>query len=400
MKSINIKDVVEDGASLFNIKRFTFQGLTFDFIPKTIDLKNVKLSKWNEIVKNWEEPIVLENTREIKFTKEIDAILQKDYSQQERFFKVISSLSEYPRNIMITFNFNSLKELLKFMRNENCETFFDLYHGYSNFWLFVPNIKPKKYLPVSENENKRKLTNIIDVQNYINFVKTVFEILNYKNSKPIFVPISLKFGIRNVREIVRYYLKKEYFYIWVDFEGYPVNEQSFGILRNIYRTIEDFGRMDDVLLYFTNIKREIISHVKDEITPASDILSSLVGGNIIGINREPMRIPDEKVFSKKELKLHKARIFDRDSYYYIKLTSKNLKLSEKTILLNDPKYNIMFNNVLLQKEIFSQCNEFLENYKIKPYVSRKAMLNEHPKGKSLFQKIFKIKKLEKISKWF
>ncbi len=400
MKSINIKEVLEDKYSLFNIKRFTYQGLTFDFIPKTIDLKNIKFSKWNEIVKNWKGPIILENTREIKSPKEIDTILQKDYNSQGRFFKIVSSLSGYPRNIIITFNFNSLEEVLNLMKNENCETFFDLYHGYSNFWLFAPNVKPKKYLTSPENENKRKLTNIIDVKNYINFVKTVFEILNYKNSKPIFVPISLKFGIRNVREIIKYYLKKEHFYIWVDFEGSPVNEQSLGILRNIYRTIEDFGRMNDVLLYFTNIKREIISHVKDEITPASDILSSLVGGNIVGVNREPIRILNDKAYSKEELKLHKARVLDRKTYYYIKLISEKVKIKNKNELLNDKKYNITLNNLLLHKEINLQCDNFLKNYNIKNYISTKSMLNQHPKGISLYQKIFKIKKLDKITKWF
>ena len=398
MKSINIKEVLEDKDSLFNIKRFTFRGSTFDFITKTVDLKNVKVSKWNEIVKNWEGPIVLENTREIKSPKGIDIILQKDYSEQNRFFKVISSLSEYPRNIMITFNFNSLKEIQDLIKNENCETFFDLYHGYSNFWLFVPNVKPKKYLPVSEN--KRKLTNILDVQNYINFVKTIFEILDYKNSKPIFVPISLKFGIRNIREILSYYLKKEYFYIWVDFERSSVNEQSFGILRNIYRTIEDFGRMNDVLLYFTNIKREIISHVKDEITPASDVLSSLVGGNIVGINREPIRILDEKAYSKEELKLHKARVLDIKKYYYIKLISKKVRIKNKNELLSDQKYTTTLNNFLLHKEIKLQCDNFLKDNKIKNYISTKSMLRQHPKGISLYQKIFKIKKLDKITKWF
>ena len=398
MKFINIKEVLEDKNSLFNIKIFKYKNLTFDFIVKTIDLKNVKVNKWNEIVKNWEGPIVLENTKEINSPKNIDNILQKDYSRQNKFFKVVSSLSGYPCNIIITFNFNSLKEIQELIKNESCEAFFDLYCGYSNFWLFVPNIKPKKYIQVSEN--KRKLVNIVDVRNYINFVESIFEILDYKNSKPIFVPVSLKFDIKNIREIISYYLKKEYFYIWIDFEGSAINERAVGILRNIYRTIENFGRMNDVLLYFTNIKREIISHVKDEKTPASDVLSSLVGGNIIGINREPRRVVNENAYSKEELKLHKARILDRESYYYVKLISEKVKINDKDELLKDQKYIITLNNLLLHKEIKLQCDKFLQDNNIKDYISTKTMLREHPKGISLYQKIFKIKKSDRIITWF
>ena len=398
MKFINIKETIEDKHSLFNIKRFKYKGLTFEFIIKTIDLKNIRINKWNEIKKNWKGPIVLENTKEIKSIERINTILKKDHIYQNRFFKIVSSLFEYPNNIIITFNFNSSEEIQKLMKNKNHEIFFDLYYGYSNFWLFIPNVKPKKYVFISKN--KRKLTEIINAQNYIKFVDTVFEILNYKNSKPIFVPISLKFSNEDIKKILTYYLKKEYFYIWVDFEGSAVNERSLGTLRNIYRIIEDFGRKEDVLLYFTNIKREIISHVKDERTPASDVLSPLIGGNIIGVNREPQRISDEKVYSKKELRSHKIRILDKESYYYVKLINNKIKIKNKIKLLRDQKEVGILNNIFLHQETKILSNNLLEGKKIKDYISTKTMLKEHPKGVAFYQKIFNKRKLEKITKWF
>ncbi|MHA1626335.1 MAG: hypothetical protein ACTSYT_00330 [Candidatus Asgardarchaeia archaeon] len=397
MKTIEIIECETDKESLFNIKRIRYGSFKFDFIPKTVDTRNIKLSKWNFIEKNWSEKIILESTKELRSLDEIDKILERERSEQNKFFRKIASLSEYPHNIIFTFNFNSSEDSNKLIKTRNYIAFFDLYHGYSNFWLFVPNIRPKKYLLTPKG--KRKLTDIIGVEDYIKYVDTIFEILNYKNSKPIFVPISLKFGIKGVKEIIAHYLKKEYFYVWVDFEGSAVNEQSLGIMRHIFRTLEERGRLKDVLFYLTNIRREIISHVREERAPASDVLASLVGGNIIGVNKEPRRFSDEKAYTKEELKSHKARILDRETYYYIKLTSKNLKLDEKEDLLKDTKYNMLFNNVLLHKELVSQCDEFSKEYRIKPYISKKTMLNEYPKDRPLLQSIFKVGE-RKIPEWF
>jgi len=63
----------------------------------------------------------------------------------------------------------------------------------------------------------------------------------------------------------------------------------------------------------------------------------------------------------------------------------------------DQKYNILFNSKLLDDELISQTNHFLEESTIVNYITEKTMIREYKKGeliKDLFQKE------EKITKWF
>ncbi len=135
------------------------------------------------------------------------------------------------------------------------------------------------------------------------------------------------------------YLKREYFYIWIDFEGSPINKKSLGILRNLFRMIDNEECTNDIILYFTNIRREIISHVNDPKTPASDILSTLSGSNIVGVNKEPKRYVDAPKFNKEQLRVHKARIFSSRSYYYIKALG-NLMNQELDMTWIDPSLTL------------------------------------------------------------
>jgi len=45
---------------------------------------------------------------------------------------------------------------------------------------------------------KRGATEIIDLKNYMKFVDSSFDILNTKNNKPIFVPVSMRMGKENL----------------------------------------------------------------------------------------------------------------------------------------------------------------------------------------------------------
>lgn len=401
--SINIIETIEDKNSLFNIKRFRYGNLRADTILKTIDAKNLRLNDWNYIKQRWKtSEIILETTKEIASSNIdiISKILDEDPLVQNRFFGRISHLSEYPQMVIFTFNLRDSNEISKV---EKCSAFFDLYYGYSSF-LFVPNIRPSKYIKTRDRKTKR--VKIVNTERYINYVDKIYEILNYRNNKPIFVPLSVKFGLGEIEQIIKHYLKKDYYYIWIDFEGSAINSRTLGIIRRIFRILDEKGRFDDTLLYYTNIKREIISNLIDEKTPASDVLASISGANVVGVNREPRRPINEKTYTKEELRLHKARLFERKSYYYVKLTGRELKMSKAEVmeLLNNPKYNITVNTSLLYIEILKQCEKFLENYEIKSYVSNKQMFREYPRGKELLSKIFSDRKFrkqqEKILKWF
>jgi len=70
------------------------------------------------------------------------------------------------------------------------------------------------------------------------------------------------------------------------------------------------------------MRREIISNSKDVESPSSDVLTSIIGSNLVGVNRErPAPPPNDapKLSNEERLELwkHKARVFVPESYYYM-----------------------------------------------------------------------------------
>jgi hypothetical protein len=259
--------------------------------------------------------------------------------------------------------------------------------------LLIPNIKIEKYDPKT-----RKKILIISCDKYLKFVNDAYHILDYKNKKPLFVPVSLKLGINDIKTLAKEYIKKEYFNIWFDFEGSAITKPKIARIRAFLRVFDENDRIKEIIVHSTNIKREIISNLKSEKSPSSDILASVIGSNLIGVNREPPRristpLSKEEVA---ELRKHKARVFDPSTYYYWKVESSSYDAEKRRQLMN-LRYNILFNSKLIDEELISQKEYFLKERTIKEYISQKPMIKEYKKGeliKDLFQKE------AKITDWF
>ncbi|RLI78732.1 hypothetical protein DRP05_06205 [Archaeoglobales archaeon] len=292
----------------------------------------------------------------------------------KRRFGFYEWASKYPLIISLTFQFNPYKE---FKKIKAISGYFEYYYKFSDPILLVPNVKPIRI----DRETRRK-EKIIDLDGYKKFVDEVFQLLNYRNKKPIFVPVSLKFGINDIKSLANHYLKKEYFNIWFDFEGSAITKTKIARIRAFFREFDENDRLEDIVVYTTNIKREIISNIKREKSPASDVLASLIGSNLIGTNREPQR-PTGPPLSAEELerlKKHKARLFDPKSYYYYRIDV--MKVQEPQILMKK-EYNAIVNSILLDNEFISQNNHFLENMTVKDYVVEKEMIKEYKNGELL-----------------
>ena len=252
-----------------------------------------------------------------------------------------------------------------------------------------------------KSQKTREVVRIINVDEYLKFVDEAYQILDYKNKKFIFVPLSLKFSMQELKEIANYYVKNEYFNIWVDFEGSSVTKEKIARMRTFWREISNAGRDNDIIIYVTNIKREIISNIKDDRTPASDILTSLLGSNIIGINREPPKRLKEPIGrgELEKLREHKARLFDPNTYYYCKLKILNyLDEETKRKLKSNKGYNTLVNMNLTDRELKKQTELFLQNFSLKNYIAQKRMIKEYKDGK-LIEYLFK-RKIKPITDWF
>jgi hypothetical protein len=236
---------------------------------------------------------------------------------------------------------------------------------------------------------------IIKVDDYIKFVDAVYSIFKTKNNKPIFLPISLRMSLHDLDRLIENYLKKEYYYYWFDFEGKAINEVNIGSIRYIFNKIHKKGYFKRIVSYFTNIKREILSNISEteNRSPTSDVLSSIIGANIIGINREPA-----KNFSNKPprvtndlIRRHKARIFDGESYYYIR-NQHNSPFTKQE--------NVNYNTVELDKEFKKQSDFFLSEFHISNFLTKKEMLNNYKGGSILRELNLKIENKNDSESWF
>ncbi|NCN65605.1 MAG: hypothetical protein GW779_06145 [Candidatus Altiarchaeum hamiconexum] len=299
-------------------------------------------------------------------------------------------MDKYPYIISQTFRFNPYTE---FNHIEKISGYFEYYYTFSAPIALIPNIKIERYDIIT----KKKLP-IITIDKYLKFVGEVYHLLDYKNKKPVFVPVSLKFGIDDIKRLVKEYIKKEFLNIWFDFEGAAVTKPKIARIRAFLREVDSNGRLDDIITFSTNIKREIISNPKSDKTPSSDIIASIIGSNLVGVNREPPR-PIGTPLSKEELvelRKHKARVFDASTYYYSKVDTSSYDAKTRNLLMI-PKRNILFNSKLLDEELVVQTEYFLKEMSIEKYITKKPMISEY-KGGELKKVLFP--KEIKITEWF
>jgi len=396
VKDINIKEAIMDKTSHFNIKRFRVGNLSINGPTKIIDIRDTTQDLFNRERKKFEN-IILENSK-LVLKDTIKKVLQESNDQKvKQQFGYREWMSKYAFIISQTFKFNPYHYYDKI---EKISEYFDYYYEFSNPILLIPNIKIEKYITEKDKSGKTKTKKIkiMTLEDYIKFIDETYDILNYKNKKPIFVPISLKFGITDIKKLAQEFIKKEYFNIWIDFEGSAISKTKIARIRAFWRQFDEKLRTKDIIIYSTNVKREIISNKYDDESPSSDILASMIGSNLIGVNREPLRIPNRALSPEEllELKLHKARIFDSETYYYLKLKAVNLNKNQQKNLMK-PNFNKIFNSGLLENEFKNQSRYFLDHNEIEGYISNKEMIKNYKDGElkhDLFHKDVK------ITSWF
>lgn len=381
MGDISIDETIRDKKSWFNIKRFKIGNASFQQPEKSLDSKSLT-----------QEAYTLAKPAHFKFaemTKIVskysdirDIYNESDDTKINLYFGKKNWLADLPNVVNLTFEFNPFKSVDKI---EKMSGFFDLYYQYSKLFLSVPNIRTVK----GYSKNK---VQVIDLKGYTKFVDSVFQILNTKNNKPIFVPVSLRLSAPEIVELVDHYLKNEYYYYWFDFEGKPINEAYLGRLRVLFRHLEqDKKSFNKTLFYFTNVRREVLSNIKSNKSPASDILCSLAGANIVGVNREPKRFNPEGPPAPPPPPDHKARLLDTDTYYYYKTRDRNM--------FRKDRYDT-HNAVSISKELGRQSTVFLKNFDLEQFLQKKNMLSEYKDGSILRELLSKKDSSEDLSRWF
>ena len=127
--------------------------------------------------------------------------------------------------------------------------------------------------------------------------------------------------------------------------------------------------------------------MKDVKSPASDVLGSIAGANIIGVDREPQRMVEGPLPPPE----HKARLFDKKTYYYVKTTDR--RFFRKPI-------NVSQNAIRLDNEFSEQTKHFLKNLEIEKLLEKKEMLSTYKDGNILKSLVSKKPTIQKTLKWY
>jgi hypothetical protein len=371
MTDINIVETIEDKKSWFNIKRFKIGNVDFQKPEKSLDIKSIDRLTYRSIKTGFQ---FYEGTKVIR---NFDSVLKIYYAEDEqisKFFYKGEWLNTAQNVVNLTFQFNPYNHVRSM---DNLSWFFHHYYPYSKLFMTVPNIRTKRLVKVGKST---KTEQIIDLAGYEKFVDETYKILNDKNNKPIFVPISMKFNTRELTELIDHYLKLDRYNYWFDFEGRSINENSLGRLRHTFTTLKERGRFKNIVVYFSNVKREKTANSNEDTSVSSDVLSAVAGANLIGVNREPLPPPPKIDSNGKKIEpppvdpSHKARIFDNDTYYYFKTKDKNLFDKKKYDTINAAKLNAEFT---------TQSEYFLEHNEIESLLNQKSMFKDEKAGNIL-----------------
>lgn len=368
-----VKECIQDKETWFNIKRLNIPQLGDDYSTKTLDVNHIIQKDYKQSSVLREENQIFERSKNVRDYNTIEKVISEaETSKICSFFETRRWLEDHYYITHMTFNFNPYNHIRKI---EEMAGFLRYYYEFSKNFIFIPNIRKHKIPFDKDKPHIRTLVDIIPLEEYIKFVDETHDFFSSKNSKPIFVPISLKLSMPELEQLIEHYMKNERFYYWVDFEGTPLSEVQIAKIKHINSIVTKHERFDDSFTAFTDVKREIISKRKDPKSPASDVLCPLLGANLVGVNREPARpIPQINPVKKEDLFKHKAREFNCNSYYYEK-TSNPLFLKKET--------NITNNALRLGTEFENQKTCLLEESDIIPFLQNKEMLVSYQKGKLL-----------------
>ena len=277
---IDIDESHQDKKSWFSVKRFRIGNTRFERPLKTLDARGLtERAHRNGAARGLE---VAETTKEILAESVISTIENEhDDGKINRFFNLKRWLG-LPTVVNLTLSFNPCAGGSR--GADRWCALFDMYYQFSSLFLTVPNIR----MPSTSYWDGSARPSLDD---YIGFVDSAFDILDTRNGKPIFVPVSLKLSYADLSKLMDHYIAKDRLCLWFDFEGKAVSETTMGRIAHAHRRIRASGNTDRSVAYFTNIKREIISNPATGQSPASDVLASVAGASIIGSNREPRRPP-------------------------------------------------------------------------------------------------------------
>jgi hypothetical protein len=394
MTNFRVRLTEQDVETLFTSKQLSLGPLSFSTPCKLLDLNNPpSVSAFRALDQSHLGTVMIaERSRFIHqetFMREADHPEARFLADSYDTLKRPDILGSKIVVNSLTFTFNPFNVPAP---DEYLRSILHIYHGRSDL-LLIPNLKVKRY------DEQRRSEFQVQEDEFRRYVDMAYEILNFRNSKPIFVPVPLKYGLRRFQSFLSEYLAKGYRYFWLDFEGSNTTSKAPHI-RSFHDCVDSDGLGEEVILYGSNIRRENNPHLTDPRCPASDFLTAPLGVDIIGVNRESRRgggDPNSRLSyvppPVEEVIRHKARFLDRDDYSYVKYSAfsrseelfDKYHINEELIRLNPKFYTNFVNTFEINEELARHQTIVEEHDSLLGYLGTKASIN--PRLMKAFEKI-------------
>ena len=203
------------------------------------------------------------------------------------------------------------------------EDFLDIIHSYS-FLVFVPSIR------YGDGKTQIKYT----AETFCKYVDRSINVLDQRNTKPIFVPIDIQMKKSERDKVLKHYASAGYTNIWIDFGGKELHPTNVSKLRKLYRQIKKFfgPKSKDIVVFLGNLKKAAGEEnlIDGKFLPPSDIVGVLTYGDIIGAPWKGLRGKleesgepywEKRGFHSEEKYImyvtqKNSVIFDKKSYFY------------------------------------------------------------------------------------
>ncbi len=162
-----------------------------------------------------------------------------------------------------------------------------------------------------------------------------------------------------------------------------VRSGTLSRIRYFFSRLSARQRFGNAVSYFTNVCRELDLNYKRDYSAASDVLNTIAGANIVGIDEDRNAFGETFTYVDKPdiPKDYKAREFFPHSYYYVRTTNKDL--------MSRAAYT-SHNAGRLAREFETQKGYFEDEGTVVNLLSKKEMLNKYENGlmmKELREKI-------------
>jgi hypothetical protein len=394
MTNFHVRLTEQDDETLFSTKELSLGRVSFSTPCKLLDLNySPNPSAFQALDQTHLKTIMI--AERSRFIKQETFMREADHPEARFLYDSYDALKRpgilgnklVVNSLTLTFNPFNVPTPEDYLRS-----ILHIYHGRSDL-LLIPNLKVKRF-----NERQRAEFQVQEDE-FKRYVDIAYEILNFRNSKPIFVPIPLKYGSRKFRIFLSEFLAKGYRNFWLDYEGNNTTSRIPHI-RSFHEIVESEGLEEEVILYGSNIRRENNPHLPDPRCPASDFLTAPLGVDIIGVNREPQRGGGDPgarrpyVPPPAELQIpHKARLLDRDDYTYVKYSEfpqsdslfDKYSISEHLIWQNPRFYSNFVNTFEINDELAHHQTIINENESLLDYLGTKSSIN--PKLMKAFEKV-------------